>query len=108
VTGADATGGAVAHGGIDPVKLVRLAWMLVALLDETRAATLDEQARSRVAGAVHSSLIEVGSALPDDLLAELAALVALPEGHPPTQGDLRVAEAQLVGWLRGLLAPNAP
>jgi hypothetical protein len=93
---------------LDPVKLVRLAWMLVALLDETRAATLDDHARYRLAGAVHTSLVEVGSALPDDLLGELAALVALPEGRPPTQADLRLTEAQLVGWLRGLLAPNMP
>lgn len=96
------------ESGPDPVKLVRLAWMLVALLDETRAATLDEHGRSRLARAVHSSLVEVGSALPDDLVAELGALVVLPEGEPPTQDDLRVAEAQLVGWLRGLLRPTSP
>ena len=102
------TGEGEAGPGIETVKLVRLAWMLVALLDETRAAALDEQARCRVADAVHSSLVEVGSALPDDLLTELAGLLVLPDGRPPTQGDLRLAEAQLVGWLRGLLVEGGP
>jgi hypothetical protein len=89
----------------DPVKLVRLAWMLVALLDETRIATLDVSARARLAGTVQRSLAELGSALPDVLVDELAVLIPLPRDRPPSQADLLILEAQLVGWLRGLLAP---
>ena len=91
---------------LDPVKLVRLAWMLVELLGETCATTLDTDARTRLAGAVQRGLAEVGSALPDDLVEELGQLIPLPRERPPAQGDLLILEAQLVGWLRGLLAPS--
>ena len=93
---------------LDPVKLVRLSWMLVALLDETRVAGLDAHARARLASTVQRALAELGSALPDDLMEELAALVPLPVDRPPTQTDLLIVEGQLVGWLRGLLAPAGP
>ena len=91
---------------IDPVKLVRLAWMLVDLLEETCATTLDADARTRLAGAVQRALAEVGSAVPNDLVEELGHQLRLPRGRPPTQADLLILEAQLVGWLRGLLAPG--
>lgn len=90
---------------VDPVKLIRLAWMLVALLDETRLADLDEGARARLAGTVQRSLAELGSALPDELMEELAALMPLPRDRPPSRTDLLLLEAQLVGWLRGVLRP---
>jgi len=98
----------VEHVEPDPVKLVRLAWMLVALLDETRMASLDEPARARVAVTVQRSLVELGSALSDDLLAELGRLLPLPADRAPNQSELLSVEAQLVGWLRGLLALDAP
>jgi hypothetical protein len=95
----------VERDDLDPVKLVRLAWMLVSLLDESRAALLDPSARARLAGMVQRALAEVGSALPVDLLEELVTLIPLPPERPPSQADLLMVQAQLVGWLRGLMAP---
>ena len=91
---------------LDRVKLARLAWMFVALLDETRLATLDEQACARLASMVQRSLVELGSALPDELIQELGSLLPRDDRRTPGQTDLLLLEAQVVGWLRGMLRPQ--
>jgi hypothetical protein len=85
-----------------PAKLMRIGSMLKQLLDEARAAPLDEQARIRLREIYETSVHELAEGLSPDLRTELASL-ALPFGtDAPSDAELRVAQAQLVGWLEGL------
>ncbi|NBT27157.1 MAG: DUF2587 domain-containing protein, partial [Actinobacteria bacterium] len=70
---------------------------------EAHATTLDEPSRERMAEIYERSIVELSEALSPDLQQELQML-ALPfhEGSVPTEAELRVAKAQLVGWLEGL------
>jgi len=87
----------------EPAKVMRIGSMIKQLLDEVRSTQLDEASRERVAEIYERSVTEVASALSPDLQHELFQL-ALPfrEGEIPTESELRVAKAQLVGWLEGL------
>jgi hypothetical protein len=87
----------------EPAKVMRIGSMIKQLLDEVRSTQLDEASRERVAEIYARSVAEVASALSPDLQHELFQL-ALPfrEGEVPTEAELRVAKAQLVGWLEGL------
>ena len=85
-----------------PAKLMRIGSMLKQLLDEVRAAPLDEASRQRLREIYETSVTELAEGLSPDLRDELAGL-ALPFGDgTPSEGELRVAQAQLVGWLEGL------
>ena len=86
-----------------PAKVMRLGSMVKMLLDEVRAAPLDEASRERLAEIYDRSVTELADALSPDLQHELKTL-ALPlnDGEVPTEGEIRVAKAQLVGWLEGL------
>ena len=77
--------------------------MVKMLLEEVRAAPLDEPSRERLAEIYERSVAELSEALSPDLQHELKML-ALPfrDGEVPTEGEIRVAKAQLVGWLEGL------
>lgn len=87
----------------EPAKVMRIGSMIKQLLDEVRSAELDGPARGRLKEIYDSSIAEVGSALSPDLRAELDR-VAIPFGSSaePSDAELRVAQAQLVGWLEGL------
>ena len=87
----------------EPAKVMRIGSMVKQLLDEVRGSTLDEHSRERLAEIYERSIVEVAEALSPDLQDELRSL-ALPfrEGEVPSEGELRVAQAQLVGWLEGL------
>jgi hypothetical protein len=87
----------------EPAKVMRIGSMIKQLLDEVRSAELDGPARGRLKEIYDSSIAEVGSALSPDLRAELER-VAIPFGGEaePSDAELRVAQAQLVGWLEGL------
>jgi Protein of unknown function (DUF2587) len=89
-----------------PAKVMRVGAMMKSLLDEVRAATLDEPSRDRLRDIYETSLRELGSALSPDLRSELGRL-ALPFAEdatePPSSAELRIAQAQLVGWLEGLI-----
>lgn len=87
----------------EPAKVMRIGSMIKQLLDEVRSTQLDEASRERVAEIYARSVAEVATALSPDLQHELFQL-ALPfrEGEIPTESELRVAKAQLVGWLEGL------
>ena len=88
----------------EPAKLMRIGSMIKQLLEEVRSADLDEAARVRLREIYETSLRELGSALSDDLREELDR-VAIPfgdNGEVPSEAELRVAQAQLVGWLEGL------
>ena len=88
---------------IEPAKVMRIGSMVKQLLEEVRGTPLDERSRERLAEIYERSIVEISSALSPDLAQELHEL-ALPfrEGEVPSEGELRVAKAQLVGWLEGL------
>lgn len=87
----------------EPAKVMRIGSMIKGLLDEVRQMQLDVPSRERLAEIYERSVVEVASALSPDLQHELHML-ALPfrEGEVPSDSELRVAKAQLVGWLEGL------
>jgi hypothetical protein len=86
-----------------PAKVMRIGSMIKQLLDEVRAAPLDEASRDRLAAIFETSVKELSESLSPDLRDELARL-APPFGGDtaPSDAELRVAQAQLVGWLEGL------
>ncbi len=86
-----------------PAKVMRIGSMVKQLLEEVRAAPLDEASRERLAEIYDRSVNELAEALSPDLQEELRSL-ALPfdDGEVPSEAELRIAKAQLVGWLEGL------
>ena len=86
-----------------PAKVMRIGSMVKQLLDEVKAGELDEHSRERLGEIYERSIVELAEALSPDLQQELRMLT-LPfrDGEPPTMGELRIAQAQLVGWLEGL------
>ncbi len=86
----------------EPAKVMRIGSMVKQLLDEVRAAPLDDASRERLAEIYERSIVELAQALSPDLQEELRSL-ALPfrEGVVPSDAELRIAQAQLVGWLEG-------
>ena len=85
-----------------PDKLLRLAGTVQGLLNEVRASELDEAGRERLAQVHRSVLDELESVVSDDLIEELEAMDVDGIGPDATGGELRVAQAQLAGWLEGL------
>jgi len=110
---AAATGGAEPSGDDDergisdlveqPAKVMRIGSMIRQLLEEVKAAPLDEASRNRLKEIHHASIAELESGLAPELVEELERL-SLPftEESTPSEGELRIAQAQLVGWLEGL------
>ncbi len=86
-----------------PAKVMRIGSMIKQLLDEVHSITLDMPSRERLAEIYERSIVELAEALSPDLQEELRML-ALPfnDGEVPSDAELRVAKAQLVGWLEGL------
>lgn len=86
-----------------PAKVMRIGTMIKQLLEEVRAAPLDEASRSRLREIHATSIRELEDGLAPELRDELARL-ALPfsEDATPSDAELRIAQAQLVGWLEGL------
>ncbi len=88
---------------VEAPKLMRIASMTRALLDELRQAPLDEAGRRRLVEIHETSLIELQDVLSDDLRQELDEMF-----HPieagASESELRIVQAQLVGWLEGLFA----
>jgi len=86
-----------------PAKVMRIGSMIRQLLEEVRAAPLDEQGRARLREIHERSVKELESGLAPELVEELDRL-SLPftEDQTPSEAELRIAQAQLVGWLEGL------
>ncbi|MDS1271571.1 bacterial proteasome activator family protein [Lipingzhangella sp. LS1_29] len=86
-----------------PAKVMRIGSMIRQLLEEVRAAPLDEASRSRLKEIHRSSISELEDGLAPELVQELERL-SLPftEEERPSDAELRIAQAQLVGWLEGL------
>jgi hypothetical protein len=85
-----------------PAKVMRIGSMIKQLLDEVRAAPLDERSRDRLRDIYETSVRELGEALSPDLRDELHRLAPPFAEATPSDAELRVAKAQLVGWLEGL------
>lgn len=86
-----------------PAKVMRIGSMIRQLLEEVKAAPLDEASRNRLAAIHRSSIAELEQGLAPELVEELER-ITLPftEDATPTEAELRIAQAQLVGWLEGL------
>lgn len=87
-----------------PAKVMRIGTMVKQLLEEVRSTELDEKGRERLAEIHRRSIDELEDGLSTDLIEELERL-DLPfdsADGPPTTSELRIAQAQLVGWLEGL------
>lgn len=85
-----------------PGKVMRIGSMVRQLLEEVRQAPLDEAGRARLKEIYEQSVRELASGLSADLAAELDRMAAPFESDTPSEAELRIAQAQLVGWLEGL------
>lgn len=86
-----------------PGKVMRIGAMIRQLLDEVRQAPLDEAGRERLAQIYDTSIAELADSLSPDLRDELELLTdPFEQGGVPSEAELRIAQAQLVGWLEGL------
>jgi hypothetical protein len=86
-----------------PDKVMRIGTMIKQLLEEVKAAPLDDKARARLAEMHERSIMELADGLAPELRDELSRL-ALPftQDEVPSEAELRIAQAQLVGWLEGV------
>ncbi len=96
--------GTEARGSVsEPAKVMRIGSMIKQLLDEVRTTDLDLAGRNRLREIYDTSVNELSGALSPDLQDELVSLVMpFGEDEVPSESELRIAQAQLVGWLEGL------
>ena len=85
-----------------PAKVLRIGSMVKTLLDEVRAAPLDEKSRVRLREIYEQSIHDLSEGLSPDLVAELERMAPPFDVEAPSDAELRIAQAQLVGWLEGL------
>jgi hypothetical protein len=86
----------------EPAKVLRIGSMVKTLLDEVRAAPLDEKSRVRLREIYEQSIQDLSEGLSPDLVAELKRMTPPFDVAAPSDAELRIAQAQLVGWLEGL------
>ena len=85
-----------------PAKVMRIGSMIKQLLEEVRAAPIDEASRAHLRDIYETSVKELTSGLSPDLADELARVKIPFQDGTPSEAELRIAQAQLVGWLEGL------
>jgi hypothetical protein len=85
-----------------PAKVMRIGSMIRQLLDEVKSAPLDEKSRARLKEIHQNSIKELEDGLAPELVDELERLSLPFEEATPSESELRIAQAQLVGWLEGL------
>ncbi|MEH3033733.1 MAG: bacterial proteasome activator family protein [Aeromicrobium erythreum] len=85
-----------------PAKVMRIGGMIRQLLDEVKAAPLDEASRLRLREIHQQSIKELEEGLAPELVEELQRLSLPFDAEAPSEAELRIAQAQLVGWLEGL------
>ena len=113
--GPDSAGGGEAAGGdaskesvapresvSEPAKVLRIGSMVKTLLEEVRQAPLDEKSRTRLREIYEQSIHDLSEGLSPDLVAELERMALPFDEGAPSESELRIAQAQLVGWLEGL------
>lgn len=86
----------------EPSKLIRIASMTRAMLEEVRQAELDEPGRRRLGEIYTNSLDQLRESLSDDLQEELESIFQPLHQEQTSESELRIVQAQLVGWLEGL------
>ena len=86
----------------EPAKVMRIGSMIRMLLEEVKSAPVDEAGRSRLAGILRTSIGELKEGLAPELGEELDRLIEPFSEATPSESELRIAQAQLVGWLEGL------
>ena len=86
----------------EPSKLIRIASMTRAMLEEVRHAPLDEAGRLRLLQVYEASIDQLRDTLSDDLQEELALIFQPLQEKTASESELRIVQAQLVGWLEGL------
>ncbi|HKU34188.1 bacterial proteasome activator family protein [Paenarthrobacter sp. NPDC058040] len=87
----------------EPAKVMRIGTMIRQLLEEVKSAPLDDAARGRLAEIHERSIKELEDGLAPELIEELERIsLPFPEDKAPSDAELRIAQAQLVGWLEGL------
>jgi hypothetical protein len=101
-TAGEAAGDDAGEQITSPTKLIRIASMVRNMLDEVRRAPLDDAGRRRLREIHEKSLEELEGVLSPDLRKELAEVVLPFTSETPSESELRLAQAQLVGWLEGL------
>jgi hypothetical protein len=92
---------------VAPAKALRLLWALGAGVDERKLVDLDDAARRRLIAAHRAALIEVASTVTDPLIDELRALGVHPLDEDASLDELKVAQAQLLGWVNGAVLAEA-
>jgi hypothetical protein len=85
-----------------PAKVMRIGTMVKLLLEEVRQAPMDEAGRTRLREIYEQSVRELSTGLSPDLSQELDRMALPFDDKVPSEAELRVAQAQLVGWLEGL------
>ncbi len=85
-----------------PAKVMRIGAMVKQLLEEVRSAPLDEAGRTRLAEIHRRSITELEQGLAPELIEELERITLPFNDEAPSDAELRIAQAQLVGWLEGL------
>ena len=85
-----------------PAKVMRIGSMIKQLLEEVRSAPLDEAGRTRLAEIHRRSISELEQGLAPELIEELERITLPFNDKAPSDAELRIAQAQLVGWLEGL------
>jgi hypothetical protein len=102
-TGEDADGKSLTDLVEQPAKVMRIGTMIKQLLEEVRAAPLDDASRNRLRDIHRKSIRELEEGLAPELRDELERLtLPFTEESIPSDAELRIAQAQLVGWLEGL------
>jgi hypothetical protein len=91
------------QGVVAPEKALRLASALRATVDELHRVDLDDTDRSRLAESYQAALVEVASTVADSLIDELGRLGAGPLPDDAAAEELRIAHAQLLGWVTGAI-----
>jgi len=101
--GAASSEGSVADLVEQPAKVMRIGSMIKQLLEEVRSAPLDEASRTRLRDIHRRSIAELEQGLAPELVDELERLtLPFTDDRVPSESELRIAQAQLVGWLEGL------
>ena len=86
-----------------PAKVMRIGTMIRQLLDEVKAAPLDDASRQRLRTILHASISELKAGLAPELVEELERITSpFADDSTPSDPELRIAHAQLIGWLEGL------
>lgn len=91
-------GEAISH----PTKLLRIASMTRAMLEEVRQASIDDRGRQRLTEVHRQSIDELRDVLSPELLEEFDQVMVPLNADDVSEGEIRIAQAQLIGWLEGL------